>query len=495
MKRLLLLALAIALIPEDTLAQNTSPYWSLAGNSNASATTSKLGTTNAIPLRLFTNNAERMRLDASGNVGIGTGTTTLSSKLVVNTASGSPFRAQINGSSKLIVNSNGGVSVGSSSSGPANGLYVAGNVGIGTTSTSYKLHVVGNGAFTNGLAVFNVLNVSGTFTVSDGATINGRFTTAPALTIQGGHTGVDAQSITYGLRGTSTATNGVGTYGKGNSYGIYGVSNVVGAYGEGSYGVYGVGTNYGVFGYSPEWAGYFDGNVFTTGTYESSDRMLKQNITEISSAIAVINKLQPKEYEYKQDGNFKLMNLPKGRHYGLIAQDVAEVLPALVKETKMSTLLARLSKPEQSGGLPSIKTIPSQPSENTDLKAVNYTELIPLLIKAMQEQQQQIEQLKEEIINLKKGRSVNTFLNSFQLSDVSPNPVKSTATIQYAIPGGSNRAYLLITDALGRSIRQVTLGTSGNINIDVSALASGVYNYSLVVDNKTLATKKMKVVK
>ena len=39
-------------------AQNTSPYWSLAGNSNASATTSKLGTTNAVSLRLFTNNLE-----------------------------------------------------------------------------------------------------------------------------------------------------------------------------------------------------------------------------------------------------------------------------------------------------------------------------------------------------------------------------------------------------------------------------------------------------
>ncbi len=56
-------------------AQNTSPYWSLAGNSNASATTSKLGTTNAIPLRLFTNNAVRMYIHpTSGNVGIGTTT-------------------------------------------------------------------------------------------------------------------------------------------------------------------------------------------------------------------------------------------------------------------------------------------------------------------------------------------------------------------------------------------------------------------------------------
>jgi polyhydroxyalkanoate synthesis regulator phasin len=51
-------------------AQNTSPFWSLAGNSNATGA-SKLGTTNSTPLRLFTNDLERMRVDPNGNIGIG----------------------------------------------------------------------------------------------------------------------------------------------------------------------------------------------------------------------------------------------------------------------------------------------------------------------------------------------------------------------------------------------------------------------------------------
>jgi hypothetical protein len=48
----------------------------------------------------------------------------------------------------------------------------------------------------------------------------------------------------------------------------------------------------------------------------------------------IINQLRPKHYQYRQDGNYKLMNLPKGERYGLIAEDVEKVLPGLVKESK-----------------------------------------------------------------------------------------------------------------------------------------------------------------
>lgn len=67
-------------------SQNTSPYWSLAGNSNATAT-SKMGTTNSTPLKFFTNNFERMQITADGKVAVGTATSFIGKLTVFNNGS------------------------------------------------------------------------------------------------------------------------------------------------------------------------------------------------------------------------------------------------------------------------------------------------------------------------------------------------------------------------------------------------------------------------
>jgi hypothetical protein len=83
--------------------------------------------------------------------------------------------------------------------------------------------------------------------------------------------------------------------------------------------------------------------------------------------MAILDRLPPKEYEYKQDGAYKLMNLPHGQRYGLIAQDVEEVLPSLVKATTFDTRYAKHETP-QSGKAPAGNPV-AKLSEKIEFKA------------------------------------------------------------------------------------------------------------------------------
>ncbi|WP_157580905.1 hypothetical protein [Segetibacter koreensis] len=229
-------------------AQNNSPYWSLAGNTNTSSS-AKLGTTNAIPLRILTKNSERIRVDTSGRVGIGT--TAPNATLHVNSAIGvNPFIVQVTGSTKLLVHKGGGVSVGSSSTPPSNGLYVSGNVGIGTNTPTKKLQVAGSSLFTSTLTISE-----GGLSVNNTTGILGN----SAITANGSLYGITSQGGSYGVYGLSTngtgiygnSTNATGVSGVGAANGVSGTStNGKGVYGSSTNGagVYGTGAIFGVLG-------------------------------------------------------------------------------------------------------------------------------------------------------------------------------------------------------------------------------------------------------
>jgi len=103
----------------------------------------------------------------------------------------------------------------------------------------------------------------------------------------------------------------------------------------------------------------------TGGISSSSDRRLKTNIETIQSALPSLMKLNATHYNRK-------INLDKGE-YGFIAQEVEKVLPDMV----------------------SIHS-----TETGEQYMMNYTQLIPILTKGMQEQQGIITDQKEKISDL-----------------------------------------------------------------------------------------------
>lgn len=315
-----------------------------------------------------------------------------------------------------------------------------------------------------------------------------------------GDTGVYALGNIYGVRGIVNTNSGNGVYGTshngvlgegtGNGQGVWGNASAANGWGVRGYSALSFGV-YGQTGSSTSYAGYFSGNVYTTGTYSSSDRSLKKDIADVTSAMDIIGKLKPKSYTFRNDGDYKAMMLPTGKHYGLIAQEVEDVLPELVKQTEFD---AGKADPENKQSIT---------SKIVSFKALNYTELIPILVKGMQEQQKHIEEkdnkinqlearlAKLEALLLKENNS--TSVSTAYLDNAVPNPSKGSTLIRYGLPEGITSARFTLINAKGQMLKEMSLGSrgTGQINLNTISLPAGVYTYTLVIDGQPATSKQL----
>ncbi len=199
--------------------------------------------------------------------------------------------------------------------------------------------------------------------------------------------------------GKSRPTDGYGCGGwfEGGYMGIYGKVTPTGS--DVYVGIYGYlyggsGTNYGIYGTagggSINYAGYFNGNVHVTGTFTNpSDERFKENVQPFKNALSKIKLMNVHTFNFKQMEEEKQLVLPEGEQIGLIAQELEEILPELVVEN-----VHAYDKNEGIEGA-------ERDMEKIEYKGINYIGLIPVLIEAMKEQQQQIEELKQQIAELK----------------------------------------------------------------------------------------------
>ena len=133
------------------------------------------------------------------------------------------------------------------------------------------------------------------------------------------------------------------------------------------------------------------------GTINTSDRREKKNISALEYGLAEILQMQPVSF------NWKSKNSPDTK-LGLIAQDVQTLIPEVVKTHIWE-------KHEVTGALT---------KKQLDRLGVYYSDLIPVLIKAIQEQQKIIES--EKSINAKQSDQLETLLSRIeQLESKSSN--------------------------------------------------------------------------
>ncbi|WP_305070387.1 tail fiber domain-containing protein [Flavobacterium anseongense] len=200
--------------------------------------------------------------------------------------------------------------------------------------------------------------------------------------------GMYGTSTNYGVHATARlGNNSYGVYSTADNasisnYGFYGLATG----GEIAYGVYGSGSG----GSTTSFGGYFNGTVYTTGLFIASDRKLKTDIAPLNEALSLINRLQPSVYNYNTS-TYKHMNLPEGLQYGLIADELQQVLPSAIKKTVQP---AEYENNDSQNG--------KKLSDEVEFNAVNYTAIVPILIAAVKEQQQEIEGMQQQIDELKR---------------------------------------------------------------------------------------------
>ena len=241
----------------------------------------------------------------------------------------------------------------------------SGNVGIGTSSPGNKLHVNGDlrtqGNFflanTTGQRIYpyyaSATNHNYIGAESDGSMSFGTGTSSPAERAR-----IDSSGNL--LVGGTTANARI--YSQGLTFFGYGVGSQTSGAGAALYG--------GWSGATLVYTVYGDGNVVNTNnSYGAiSDAKLKENIVDATPKLEKLNQVRVVNYNIIGSEQKQL---------GVIAQELEQIFPGMIEES------------------------PDRDAEGNDLgtttKSVKYSVFVPMLIKAMQEQQAIIQSLTARI--------------------------------------------------------------------------------------------------
>jgi trimeric autotransporter adhesin len=410
----------------------------------------------------------------------GAGTTTGSNNVFIGRASG----YQSNGSGNTFVGTeaaiastpdpgNNNTSLGYQSSilnNPTN----ATAIGYGATATASNSCILGNTSVSVGIGVTAPVKK---LTISSGATNDGIRITQTTY----GYAGIELFNTTACGKNWGLLSMGCGNTQGPGSFAIYNYSK-----GWGDFYIDGT-TGNTTIGYgSPNTTYKLDvnGSVRATAFVTLSDKRFKKDIEQIASPLQLIKQLNGVTYNFRDDiyapqpeGSEEprlLMNFPKEKQMGFIAQDVEKVLPEVVS------------------------------TDGNGYKGVLYQNIVPLLIEGIKEQQGQIAQMSQKMEELQTAlaslqqccsqslHEKNTLGTKPSLEQNIPNPLNKSALIRYSI-GTATNALMQFTNMEGRVVlsQKLTQSNNGQLEVNTESWATGIYTYSLVADGQVIDTKKM----
>jgi len=248
-----------------------------------------------------------------------------------------------------------------------------------------------------------------------------------------------------------------------------------------------------------------DGEVYAKGSFlTASDGSYKDNVANISNGLDKIKGIRGVTYTLKNQDNALLTQNDVERNISLdtnsiskssVSAEIINTIKAERSRKKAGFIAQELEKvfPEAVYTLPNGK------------KAIAYLEIIPLLVEAIKEQQNEIDELKQaKTVQTRsvigededKQSDMNSLMDGrlkAELYSNIPNPFKEQTTISFFIPEMAYGASIHIYNLQGKQIKQINIGERGNGSVIINGyeLTPGMYMYTLIVDGKEIDTKKM----
>ncbi len=227
---------------------------------------------------------------------------------------------------------------------------------------------------------------------------------------------------------------------------------------------------------------HVSGNILASGMITPSDLRLKSLLKsdDIPGLDAVLG-MEVVRYQYNGKSGISSTE----PHIGVVAQDFQKLVPAMVGEYTYT------EENEQGDII----------SEETFLN-IRDNEIKYLLVNAIQDQQEIIEDLQAQIEELRSSIAVNNSVSNdnVNLVDVaqstlgqnSPNPYNEGTVISYTVADNATSAKMNFYNLTGQLIKSVSLQNgAGQVNVSADELPSGTYTYSLEVDGALISNKKM----
>ncbi|MBS1541459.1 MAG: tail fiber domain-containing protein [Bacteroidetes bacterium] len=459
---------------------NGSPFtggsgWSLTGNAGTIDGTNFIGTTDNVPFNIRVNNVKSGRIDpilnntffgynsspsissGSQNTAMGSGSLYSNNSGSQNTAIGYQTLYGNNGSYNTAI---GYQSLYLNTSGTANTSL--GTISLPVNSTGYQNTAIGYGSLADNTSGYNNVAIG---TTSLSYNTNGNSNTAIGFNSGPGSSNPSLSNTTaVGYQATPTASNTI----------VIGNSSVTSIGGQVS------------------WSTLSDGRF-------------KLNIKEDVLGLDFIKKLRPVTYQLNSDifdkftgafdkmqniktkglsSNIELTNAKPVRYSGFVAQEVEAILKNYGKT--FSGLVA--------------------PQNEKDHYSLRYSDFVVPLVKAVQELSNQMVSQNKKIDSLTNLLdALRNHINPGQIIGGSsiegqaylnqnfPNPFSINTQINMFIPETSQQAVLMITNLQGAQLKTIYVNGKGNISVNISGgeLSSGIYLYSLIVNNQLIDTKRM----